>query len=107
MKTFIIILCIGLTLAGCKKSGESPYQSLGVITGENLGPCYTEQCGGLEITIKNDPTKNPPPFYYINPTLPQLGISANTKFPINVSLTWKHDTTATDYIIVSNVKVLN
>ena len=106
MKPLLLILLMALTFAGCKKSNESPYQSLGVITGEYLGPCYSEQCGGLEITIKNDPTKNPPPFYYINSRLSQLGISASMKFPINVSLNWKHDTTATDYIIVSNVKVI-
>ena len=107
MKSFILILFMALMITACKKSNESPYQSQGIITGEYLGPCYSLECGGLEITIKNDPTKNPPPFYYINSTLPQLGISASMKFPINVSLTWSHDTTATDYIIVSNVKVLN
>jgi hypothetical protein len=66
-------------------------------------------CGGLEITIKNDTTKNPPPFYEINASLQQLGISENAKFPINVSLNWKHDTLPLgpyNYIIVSQIKVI-
>ena len=65
-------------------------------------------CGGLEITIKNDTSKNPPAFYEINSTLSQLGISENTKFPINVSLNWKHDTGIFgnyNYITVSQIKV--
>ncbi len=109
MKPLLLILLIALTFAGCKKSNESPYQSQGVIIGDEIlfCPAASTKCGGLEITIKNDPTKNPPPFYLIDLNLQQLGINPNTKYPINVSLTWKHDTTATDYIIVSNVKVLN
>jgi hypothetical protein len=108
MRPIVLFLLMALTFAGCKKSNESPYQSLGVITGEDLIFCpLALKCGGLEITIKNDPTKNPPPFYLIYSNLQQLGIDPNTKFPINVSLDWKHDTTATDYIIVSNVKIVN
>ena len=83
----------------------APYQSQGVITAENLGPCYTETCWGLEITIKDDPTKNPPSFYYIDTALSQLGISPNAKFPINVSLDWKHDPTYANYILVTSLKV--
>ena len=109
MKPLILILLIALTFAGCKKSNESPYQSQGVITGDEILFCDAAalKCGGLEIKIKDDPTKNPPPYYLISSDLQQLGINPNTKFPINVSLNWTHDTTATDYIIVSNVKVLN
>jgi hypothetical protein len=107
MKPLILILFIALTFAGCKKSNESPAPSRGVITGEDILFCpVSTKCGGLEITIKNDPTKNPPPFYLIFSSLQQLGISADVKFPINVSLNWKHDTTANDYIIVSNLKVV-
>jgi len=108
MKPLFLVLFIILVFAGCKKSNQSPSPSLGVITGEDILFCpVTTKCGGLEITIKNDPTKNPPPFYLIFSNLQQLGINPNTKFPINVSLNWKHDTTAADYIIVSNVKVVN
>jgi hypothetical protein len=108
MRPIVLFLLMTLTFAGCKKSNESPYQSLGVITGADLIFCPPDiKCGGLEITIKNDPTKNPPPFYLIYSNLQQLGIDPNTKFPINVSLDWKHDTTATDYIIVSNIKIVN
>ena len=107
MKPLILFLLIALTFAGCKKSNESPYQSQGVITGAEILFCpVSTRCGGLEIKIQNDPTKNPPPFYFIYSSLQQLGINPNTKYPINVSLDWKHDTTGTDYIVVSNVKVI-
>ena len=108
MKPLILILLIALTFAGCKKNNQSPYQSQGVIISDDIFFCAAAQkCGGLKITIKNDPTKNPPPYYYVDSDLQELGINPNTKYPINVSLSWKHDTTSTDYIIVSNVKVLN
>jgi hypothetical protein len=107
MKPLILILLIALTFAGCKKSNESPYQSQGVITADLILFCANQQkCGGLEIKIKDDPTKNPPPYYLIYSNLQQLGINPNTKYPINVSLDWKHDTTTMNYIIVSNVKVI-
>ena len=105
MKTLIFILCLGLMVAGCKKNNETPYQSQGIITGYDLRTCQT--CGGIEIIIANDTAKNPPPFYDINSTLPQLGISANSKFPIDVSLNWKHDPSALGSIIVSQIKVTN
>jgi len=96
---------LALSFTACKKGGVAPYQSQGVITAENLGPCYTETCWGLEITIKDDPTKNPPPFYFVDTTLTQLGISDNTKLPKNVSLDWKHDPTTNNYLIVTSLKV--
>ena len=108
MKTLMFIFCISLLIAiGCKKTNEKPYQSEGVITGYDYRMCA--MCGGLEITIKNDTSKNPPPFYEINSTLAQLGISDNTKFPINVSLDWKRDTGALGsfhYITVSQIMVI-
>jgi hypothetical protein len=107
MRPIILFFLMALTFAGCKKSNESPsYHSLGVITGDEILFCPASiKCGGLEITIKNDPTKNPPPFYLIYSNLQQLGINPNTTYPINVSLDWTHDTTAADYIIVSKIKV--
>ena len=111
MKKFMLIVCIGLIFISCKKNGAAPYgpnQSQGVITGYDLRTCA--ECGGLFITIKNDTTKNAPPRYDINESLQQLGIDPNTKFPINVSLNWMHDTTALGrygYIIVSQIKVIN
>jgi len=108
MKTLLTAVCLVLIFAGCKKNTVAPYQSEGVLTGYDLGECPT--CGGIEITIKNDPTTNPPPFYRINKTLGQLGISENAAFPINVSLNWKRDTTAqgfANFIIVSKIKVNN
>jgi len=107
MKTSILVLSLGLMIVGCKKNNEAPYQSKGIIIGYDYRTCA--MCGGLEITIENDTTKNPPPFYEINASLQQLGISENTKFPINVSLNWKHDTLPLEayrYIIVSQIKVI-
>jgi hypothetical protein len=108
MKTFVIILSLGLVFISCKKNDVTPYQSQGVITGYDLRTCA--ECGGLFITIKNDTTKNAPPHYDINAGLQQLGIDPNTKFPINVNLNWRHDTTALgkyDNIIISQIKVIN
>jgi len=106
MKTLFLSLCLAVCLTGCNKNGVTPFKSQGIITGEYFGPCYNSECGGLEITIKNDPTKNPPPFYWISSSLPQLGISASTPFPINVTLNWKHDTSTYNYIIVTQIKVI-
>jgi len=100
------MLCLSFIMVSCKKTGENPYQSEGVITGYDMRTCA--MCGGLEITIKNDTIKNPPAFYEINSDLQQLGINSNAKFPINVSLNWKRDPSplgAYNYIIVSRLKV--
>ena len=110
MKTLIFIVCMGMFFISCKKTGTgvAPYQSRGVITGYDPRTCA--ECGGLFITIKNDTTKNAPPRYDINESLQQLGINPNATFPINVSLDWKHDTTALGgfgYIIVTKIKVDN
>jgi hypothetical protein len=110
MKTLILIFCLGLIIAGCKKGSVSPYQSQGVLTGYDLRMCPSPLCGGLLITIKNDTTKNPPPFYHANQTLTQLGINESTKFPINVSLNYKPDTgifATYNYIIVTQIKVVH
>ncbi len=110
MKALLIFLCFALIFIGCKKSTVGPYKSQGTITGYDLRECPTPGCGGLEIIIKNDTAKNPPSFYLINSTLPQLGISADTKFPINVSLNYKPDTgifAHYNYILVSQIKVIN
>ncbi|WP_426671455.1 hypothetical protein ACPPVU_09475 [Mucilaginibacter sp. McL0603] len=108
MKTLMFIFCISLLVViGCKKANENLYQSEGVITGYDYRMCAI--CGGLEINIKNDTSKNPPPFYEINSSLAQLGISENTKFPMNVSLNWKHDTGVLGsyhYITVSKIMVI-
>lgn len=106
MKRLMLIAGLLLTLTACKKSNVAPYSSQGTITGYDHGEC--PMCGGLEITIKNDTTKNPLSFYRIDKTLTQLGISESTKFPINVSLNWQRETepTGTTYITVSQIKVL-
>jgi hypothetical protein len=103
MKILIIILCAGLLMLGCKKTGVSPYQSEGIITGYDYRQCPV--CGGIEIIIKNDTTKNAPPFYDINSSLQQLGINENSTFPINVSLNWTHAAGAGNIIVISKIKV--
>ena len=112
MKRTCLVLAVIVLLLSCKKTSESPYQSLGVITGVNIYyTCAGCVAGGIEIKIKNDPSKNPPPYYQIHSSLQDLGISPNAKFPINVSLDWKHDTipalAAANYIIVTKLKVIN
>jgi hypothetical protein len=108
MKILMFFLCIGL-LSACKKSGEAPYQSRGVLIGYDPRECPATFCGGLQITIKNDTTKNPFPVYNINASLQQLGISERTKFPVNVLLNWRRDTgifAATNLILVSKIMVV-
>jgi hypothetical protein len=69
-----------------KPLGQGYEQSQGVLVGYNLGTCPELSCGGMIVTIKNDTTKNAPPYYLTNETLSQLGIIDTTKFPINVDL---------------------
>ena len=107
MKTFIIIALVAIFFfAACKKNTVAPYQSQGVITGVDIFYCgFAGHCGGVKITIKNDPTPNPPAFYHIDTALTQFGISPDATFPINVSINWNHDPNYAGYIIVSKLKV--
>jgi len=102
----IPVLCLLFILWSCKKSNVAPYSSMGVITGYDPRECPF--CGGLYITIKNDTTKNAPPYYDINSDLQDLGINPDTKFPINVTLDWKRDTAihGGNYIIVSRIRII-
>jgi hypothetical protein len=107
MKYLVIILCLALITFGCKKTSEAPYQSQGTLIGYDTRMC--PMCGGLEITIKNDTTKNAPASYLIDSPLPNLNLGSNPKFPINVSLNWTHAPAplgAYRYIIVSEIKVI-
>jgi hypothetical protein len=110
MRTLVLILCIGLFLAGCKKNNEGlPYSHQGTLTGYDARMCPSLACGGLEITVKNDTSQRPPLYYRINATLAQLGISESTKFPINVSLDYTPDTgiyAKYNYILVTKIKVV-
>ncbi|HTD97889.1 MAG TPA: hypothetical protein VK668_01315 [Mucilaginibacter sp.] len=99
MKTLVLIFCLVLLFAACKKTGIGPYKSQGTLTGYDLGYCPT--CGGIKITIKGDTTL----FYRTNKTLAQLGISESTKFPINVSLNWHKDASGY-FIVVDQIKVI-
>jgi len=108
MKASIFILFIISIVMGCKKSISEPmYQSQGSIIGIDMRACA--MCGGLEITIKNDTTKNAPAVYLIGNDLPPLNMGANTKYPINVTLNWHHAPAplgAYRVIIVSEIRVI-
>ncbi|MGZ3927801.1 MAG: hypothetical protein ACXVJG_12665 [Mucilaginibacter sp.] len=110
MKTLTLILFAALILAGCKKTVTNPaLRSQATITGYDMRKCASPGCGGLLITIKNDTAKNPRPYYQINSTLAQLGISESTKFPIYVDLTWKPDTGVYGtfhYIVVTYISIV-
>ena|ERR1700743_808088 len=107
MKHKALVLFVVLAVfAGCKKNGEPQTISHGTLTGYDMATCAF--CGGIKITITDDTTKMPPPFYRINGTLSQMGIAETTAFPINVTLNWKKDTSALkagNYVIVSNVTI--
>jgi hypothetical protein len=107
MKTCIFIALAALLFTACKKNNQTPsYQSQGAITGVDIFFCnLASHCGGVRVTIKNDPTKNPPAFYYVDTAITQFGLSLDSKFPVNVSLNWKHDPNYPGYIIVSKLKV--
>ncbi len=108
MKKLIPFLCLVFILSACKKSNVTPYSSMGVITGYDTRMC--PQCGGLEITIKNDPTVDPPPSYRINSNAStQFNLGSNPKYPINVTLDWRRDTSihGGNYIIITRLKVIN
>jgi hypothetical protein len=109
MKTLLYVFLAAMVFWGCKKGNDTEsYQSQGVITGYDTRMCPSPYCGGLIITLRNDTTKNAPPYYLIGSTLQALQISASTPFPINVSLNWKLDTSipgVTNHIIVTKIRV--
>jgi len=107
MKTYIFIALIALLCAACKKNNETPaYQSQGAIVGVKIMFCFAAgHCGGVEIKIKNDPTKNPPAYYLVDTSITRFGLNLNSKFPVNVSLNWKPDPNHPDYIIVNKLKL--
>jgi hypothetical protein len=108
MKKLIPIFCILLIFSACKKSGVAPYSSQGVILGEDPRMCPF--CGGLKISIKNDPTNNPPEFYLINTSRSVLiNLGSDPHFPINVILDWKRDTSmySGNFIIITRIKLIN
>ena len=109
MKRIIPVVCLLIMLSACHKSGVAPvYTSQGTIIGYDVGACAI--CGGLEITIKNDPTTNPPPFYRVNNSASvPINLGPNPKFPINVDLDWRPDTAMHGgyFIIISRIKLLN
>lgn len=108
MKNLFLLFGVLLIFAACKKSGIAPYSSQGVILGIDRSMC--PNCGGIEISIKNDPTTNPPAFYRVNSSVSTpIDLGAEPQFPINVSLDWKRDTSVHGgyYIVVTRIKLLN
>ena len=104
-------LCIGLLWLSCRKNSLNPLTGYKTNPGELVGPnmrmCPELFCGGMIIHIDDDTTKNAPDYYLYNGTLPDLGISDTTKFPINVTLTWKRDTGLAgsyNFILIAKVK---
>jgi len=112
MKTLLVVLCMALAVAGCKKGTVKPGAGNATLLGYDQRKCPTPGCGGLMVTLKNDTTKNPRPFYLINATLEQLGLGmgTNPKFPINVNLSYRPDTgrfAGYNYIIVTHITLAN
>ena len=109
MKRIIPVICLLIIFTACNKSGVAPvYTSQGTIIGYDVRACPT--CGGLEITIKNEPTTNPPSVYKVNSSASvPINLGSNPKFPINVDLDWKPDTAMHGgyFIIVTRIKLLN
>jgi len=112
MKLIIIcLLCLGTLYFSCKKNKVSPLTGYKTnpaeLVGMNMGMCPELSCGGMIIHIDNDTSKNAPDRYLYNGTLPNLGISDTTKFPINVTLTWKRDTGIAgsyNFIVIGAIK---
>jgi len=106
MKLVVIAFSMLLCLASCQKEDMSLIHSQGVLVG--LDPRMCPICGGLIITIKNDPTPNPPASYRLNPDQSvQFKLDTSLKYPINVDLYWKRDTThVINYIIVRRIKAI-
>jgi len=104
MKALILIICLGLITAGCKKLNETPQKSQaltysqGVITGINRAPCQNMECGGIEITVQ-DPEQSQN--YLIYSSMSALGIMDSTRFPIKVNLIWQHDNSTVRGTIIS------
>lgn len=90
------LLCIGLLCLSCKKNPVVPligYQTNAAeLMGYDMRMCPEPDCGGMIIHIDSDTSKNASDNYHYNGALSKLGINDTTKFPINVTLTWKRDT---------------
>lgn len=111
MKAIILLVLLALMFAACRKSAVPPpagfMQNQAELLGYNAMLCPEPSCGGMIIHIDNDTSRNPPTRYLYNGTLPNLNISDTTKFPVNVTLTWKRDTGvygSFDYIVISKIK---
>lgn len=112
MKTLTFIICLGVVVAGCKKTSDTTpktralTESSASIIGINRLPCQNVECGGIEVTI-NGPEQSQN--FLIYSSMSALGITDSTKFPINVELKWQPDTSplrGPNYITVSDVQVL-
>ena len=110
MKTLLVVLCMAVVVAACKKGTVKPGPANATLIGYDQRMCPSPLCGGMLVTLKNDTAKNPPSFYHIDATLEQLGLGANIKFPINVNLSYRPDTgilATYHYIVITHIAIAN
>jgi len=88
LKCAAILLVTGLVFTACKKSSQS-FESNGAITANILYACNNCPGGGYLIKFTTDTNT-----YYISNSLTPFGITRNTKLPVDVSVNWKPDNTA-------------
>ena len=111
MKPTIAFFCVALLCLSCKKNRVTPligYQTNAAeLVRYNEGLCPEVFCSGMVIHIDNDTSKKALDDYLYNGTLSKLGINDTTKFPVNVTLTWKRDTGvygSYNFILIGAVK---
>ncbi|MFI5161265.1 MAG: hypothetical protein ACHQHN_08305 [Sphingobacteriales bacterium] len=112
MKPIMAFFCIVLLCISCKKNHVTPLigyrTNAGELVGYNMRMCPEPDCGGMIVHIDDDTSKNAPDHYLYSGTLPDFGISNATKFPVNVTLTWKRDTGvygSYNFIVISKIKL--
>jgi len=103
---FVLLLFVVLG-SSCRKECCNKYMNEGVITGYDMRECVC--CGGLMINFDNNPTTYSGTYYLIDEMPPNSGISAESKFPIYVSVDWKKDdgNCYTNRIDISRIKINN
>jgi hypothetical protein len=110
MNTYRLIafLLIAGVFVSCKKTHVQPKQStpdLSIHTGhghirQDFGMCAI--CGGYDIVFDNDTSA----MYRSHQSLDNFGITSNSKFPVEATISWKLDTAinSPDFITITSVK---
>ena len=83
------IICL-IMVSSCQKTNENAGLSDAIITGYDLRACAC--CGGLMVTFSTDTTRYSGTFYLVNQLPNNSGIDNNTKFPLDVKISWKFST---------------